>query len=61
MLPLMPFKDVHFCTPEFPEIGKRYASSAYFFPFLNSPSQEIIKSRVVVLLGRKEKVHQKSQ
>ena len=32
-----------FCMPEFPEIGERYASLAYFVPFLNSPLQEIIK------------------
>ena len=32
-----------FCMPEFPEISKRYASLAYFFPFLNSSSQKIIK------------------
>ena len=38
-----PPKAIRFCTPEFPEISKRYASSAYFVPFLNSPLQEIIK------------------
>jgi hypothetical protein len=36
-------KAIRFCTPEFPEIGKKYASSAYFFPFLNSPSQETVE------------------
>ncbi len=34
---------IRFCKPEFSEIGKRYPSSAYFFPFLNSPLEEIMK------------------
>ncbi len=38
-----PPKAIHFCMPEFPEIGKRYTSLAYFVSFLNSPLQKIIK------------------
>ncbi len=33
----LPAKAIPFCAPEFPEIAKKLASSAYFFPIPTSP------------------------
>jgi hypothetical protein len=36
-------KATRFCTPEFPELAEKYASSAYFFPIPNLALKENIE------------------